>query len=273
MNKGQWDKYCRAAEERVQRVREQIAAASERSGRTPESVKLVSVTKYVTGTEGVEASLYAAGCTDFGENRASRLLDKWHLFNEKFHSAESEMFPPFFDPRRISWHFIGSLQRNKVRRILPYVSLIHSIDTPELYETVVRIMREENDKTETKKESSSDTPLFPEKVQVLLEVNISGEGNKHGFQPAQFLDQIGPLLEEKESRVEIRGLMGMGGLSSTPKEVRSQFAELRSLLESVQRTVPDRTNLTELSMGMSGDFEAAVEEGATIVRIGSILYP
>lgn len=268
MEKCQWEELCRGTAGRLEQVRARIAAAAQRSGRNADSVKLVAVTKYTAGTDGLESSLAESGAVDFGENRVSRLIEKWHLFDAESKQNQSGSFPPFPDPRRINWHFIGSLQRNKVRRVLPYVSLLHSVDTPELYEAVARIMDEENQDVRT----DSGTLPFPEKIPVLLEVNISGEGNKHGFQPETFLDQAGPILERK-NRVEVRGLMGMGGLASSPSEVRAQFAILRSLLDEARGAFPALTGLAELSMGMSGDFEIAVEEGATIVRIGSILYP
>ncbi|MGI5832847.1 MAG: YggS family pyridoxal phosphate-dependent enzyme [Thermoguttaceae bacterium] len=268
MEQNRWDELRRETADKLRRVHERIAEAATRSGRTPESVKLVTVTKYVTGAEGMEAALFDAGCVEFGESRVARLLKKWAFLNEASQKSDGEI--PYPDPRLIKWHFIGPLQRNKVRRLLPYVSLIHSIDTLELFKTIVRIMREENDPTTRSFPREESILPFPKKIPVLLEVNISGEENKHGFQPESFLEQVAPCFEKRE-RVEIRGLMGMGGLASTPDEVRRQFARLRLLFDEARHAFPD-ANLTELSMGMSDDFEIAVEEGATIVRIGSILF-
>lgn len=262
-----WEQLRKSTADKLRQVRGRIAETALHAGRDPESVKLVAVTKYVTADEGMEAALADAGCTDFGENRVPRLLEKWAFLKD---AQQKESAVPFPDPRKVAWHFIGSLQRNKVRRLLPCVSLIHSIDTPELFDAVARIMGEENNPA-TRTYAREDALLpFPKKIPVLLEVNISGEGNKHGFRPETFLEQAAPCFEKNEF-VEIRGLMGMGGLASAPGEVRAQFARLHSLLDRAREKFP-QANLTELSMGMSGDFEIAVEEGATLVRIGSVLY-
>lgn len=267
MDQSSWEQLRKSTAGKLRQVRDRIAEAALRAGRNPDSVKLVAVTKYVTAAEGMEAALYEAGCTDFGENRVPRLLEKWAFLKD---AQQKESAVPFPDPRKITWHFIGSLQRNKVRRLLPYASLIHSVDTPELFGAVARIMGEENNPaTRTYAREDALVP-FPKKIPVLLEVNISGEGNKHGFQPETFLEQAAPCFGTNEF-VEIRGLMGMGGLASAPDEVRAQFACLHRLLDKAREKFP-QANLTELSMGMSGDFEIAVEEGATLVRIGSILY-
>ena len=267
MDQSSWEQLRKGTADKLRQVRDRIAEAAQRASRDPASVKLVAVTKYVTADKGMEAALFDAGCTDFGENRVPRLLDKRAFLKD---AQQKENTVPFPDPSKITWHFIGPLQRNKVRRLLPCVSLIHSIDTPELFDAVARIMREENNPA-TRTYARQDALLpFPKKIPVLLEVNISGEGNKHGFQPETFLDQAAPCFEKSEF-VEIRGLMGMGGLASSPGEVRTQFARLHTLLGQAREKFP-QANLTELSMGMSGDFEIAVEEGATLVRIGSILY-
>lgn len=263
-----WEELRNSTADKLREVNERAARAAERSGRPADAVRVVAVTKYVEADRGFEAALFAAGCRDFGENRVAHLMDKWNALKEMSGKAGSD--PPQPDPRRIRWHFIGSLQRNKVRRLLPYTALIHSIDTPELFAAVVRIMREENDPA-TRTYAREDALLpFPKRIPVLLEVNISGEGNKHGFQPETFLEQAAPCFEQT-GPVEIRGLMGMGGLESSPGEVRAQFARLRELRDAARKAFPD-ADLTELSMGMSGDFELAIAEGATIVRIGSILY-
>lgn len=270
---GGWETLKSGTKAKLESVLERIGNAARRSGRTEKAVKLVAVTKYVDGTTGLEAALRSAGCVDFGENRVSRAMDKWHLFASRCGHAEPGGWA-MPNPKEIHWHFIGSLQRNKVRRLLPYVSLLHSIDTPELFDAVRRIMDEENEKGAGTAScaSAESSPVFPQSLPALLEVNISGEGNKHGFQPETFLDQAGPILENP-GRIVPCGLMGMGGLASSPQEVRTQFATLRKLFEEVCRLHTGLAGFKEISMGMSGDFEIAVEEGATIVRIGSVLYP
>ncbi len=282
MDQNDWMSIRNEVAGRLAAVRERMANAANRSGRSPEEVTLIAVTKYVTGREGLEAALLSAGCHVFGENRPQRLLDKRQFLAGRFVDPDSgptdgknsgESIP--FDSAQ--WHFIGPLQRNKVRKILPLVTLIHSVDTPELFAAINRILSEENQRKNSSppngQEEGTVTSLpFPEKIPVLFEVNISGEGNKHGFSPENFIDRAGPLLENPDRTIP-RGLMGMGGLTSTPEEIRKQFATLRRLGESVRTAFPTLTGFEELSIGMSGDFEIAIEEGATMVRIGSLLYP
>jgi pyridoxal phosphate enzyme (YggS family) len=155
----------------------------------------------------------------------------------------------------IRWHLIGSLQRNKVRKILPFTALIHSLDSLRLAEVIDRIAEEEQ--------------LPP--VHCLLEVALSQDSEKHGVEPAQvlkILDELGTF-----KNIVVDGLMGMAGLESDESQIRSEFELLRKTAESaLERNLPPNVPLSELSMGMSDDFEIAIEEGATIVRIGSILY-
>ena len=224
----------------VVRVRERIAKAAEESGRAPESVRLVAVTKYAEPHDGFLDALLAAGCRDFGENRPQKLLAKREVY-----AGQTE----------IRWHMIGPLQKNKIRKILPLVRLIHSVDSLELAAALDRIAGEESVPT----------------VEILLEANISGDGNKQGFEP----DALPDLLRafDRFPKLRVRGLMGMGGLDAPPAELGRQFSRLRRLLETCRAAYPDRSELTELSIGMSHDFEIAVREGATLVRVGSILYP
>jgi PLP dependent protein len=216
------------------RIRRRIADAAERSGRTAESVTLVAVTKSV----GVEQTreLALAGCLDLGEGRPQELWSKA--------SAIADV--------PIRWHLIGHLQRNKVERTLPLVSMIHSVDSLRLLRTI-NAAAEALDRT----------------VPVLLEVNISGDTAKHGFAPAEMPERI--VETSACRRVEVRGLMAMAGLDGDADRARNDFRNLRELRDRL-RDLPGGEGLSELSMGMSGDFEAAVEEGATIVRVGSALF-
>jgi len=219
----------------VVQVRQRIADAACASGRKPEDVRLVAVTKYV-GLEEIRATV-AAGCHVLGESRPQQLWDR----------AEALRDLP------IAWHLIGTLQRNKVRRSLPLVALIHSADSAELVAAIDRIAGE-----------------LQLRMPLLLEVNVSGEVSKHGLAP----EAVEPLLPElaQYQHVEIRGLMGMAGLEGGPEEARRDFARLRDLRDRLRPNAPDPIRLDELSMGMSGDFEEAIREGATIVRGGSALY-
>jgi len=154
-------------------------------------------------------------------------------------------------PGRIRWHFIGHLQSNKIRKALPLFELIHGVDTPEIAREIDRI--------------GGEMGLFP---RVLLEVNVSGEGSKHGFSPEQMERELEGLLSLP--RLQVDGFMAMAPLVSDQEEARPYFAQLRELRDRlvIQSGIP----LEALSMGMSGDFEVAVEEGATLVRVGSALF-
>lgn len=227
----------------VQNVRQRIAEAAQRAGRDESEVTLVAVSKYASLESGVIEALLEAGCTDLGESRPQSLLKK----AEHFAAGQSHA-------HGIRWHLIGSLQRNKIRKILPHLTLIHSIDSLRLAEAVDRIAEEE-------RQSS---------VNILLEVAISDDETKHGFKP----DEIPAALEElsQRKRLAVKGLMCMAGLRANADETRRQFAVVRHLADSLQKAgLPENMSLAELSMGMSDDFELAVEEGATLVRVGSLL--
>jgi pyridoxal phosphate enzyme (YggS family) len=216
-------------------VRERMALAATRAGRAPEEVRLIGVTKYVN----VEFTrmLREAGCTDLGESRPQSLWEK----AEGLFGTDT------------SWHLIGHLQRNKVRKTLPYVSMIHSIDS-------LRLLKEID--TEAREQKRT--------IQGLIEVNISGDAAKHGVAPDElegFLASVADI-----TNVSIVGLMGMAGLDSDWAQSQREFASLRELGERVAPRLPSNVHLTELSMGMSGDFEQAIAEGATLVRIGSTLW-
>jgi pyridoxal phosphate enzyme (YggS family) len=221
--------------ENLAEVRGGSAGGAARSGRGADAVSLVAVTKYV-GTAEVRA-LVEAGCTLLGESRPQELWEK----------AESLGDLP------VRWHLVGHLQRNKVRRTLPLVEMIESVDNPRLVAAIDRIAGE-----------------LSRRLPILLEVNVSGEPAKHGFEPAA----LEARLEELAGwgTVEIRGLMCMAGLEGDPEAARGDFARLRHLRDRLRERCPAGIVLDELSMGMSGDYEVAIEEGATIVRIGSALF-
>lgn len=221
--------------ENLAHVRQRIADAARRSGRSPDDVLLVAVTKYV-GVEIIEP-LLEAGATVLGESRPQQFWPK----------AEA------LAGRPIRWHMIGQLQRNKIRRTLPLVEMIHSAESLRLLESIDRIAGE-----------------LSLRIPVLLEANTSGDTTKHGFS-ADELAQTLPAMAEL-SNVEIRGLMCMAGLGTDAEGARDDFAALRQMRDRLRGDCPDTVRLDELSMGMSGDYEVAIEEGATIVRVGSALY-
>ena len=214
-------------------VRRRIEAACERANREPSSVQLVAVTKYAPMDAVRE--LVALGQRALGESRPQQLLERATLL----------------DASSVSWHLIGHLQRNKARKLLPVASLVHSIDSLRLLAAIDRLAEE--------------LSLRP---RVLLEVNVSGEASKHGFSP----DELRSAWKEVAAvnHLEIAGLMTMAPYSEDPEAARPVFRKLRKFRDELASAGP--LILPELSMGMSGDFEVAIEEGATIVRVGSSLF-
>ena len=219
----------------LSRLRERIVAAAWHSGRTADDVTMVAVTKYVGVDEA--GALVAAGCRELGESRPQQLWQKAEALKEQ----------------HVAWHLIGHLQRNKVRRTLPLVAMIQSADSERLIAAI----------DAASGELSRTTTL-------LLEVNVSGEEAKHGLAP----DVVESLLVRCADleHVTIRGLMAMAGRGGGPEAARADFARLRQLRDRLRSVCPPGVALDELSMGMSGDFEQAIHEGATIVRIGSALF-
>jgi pyridoxal phosphate enzyme (YggS family) len=219
----------------LSRIRERIAKAAETSGRSPSDVTLVAVSKYVDVAK--TAALYKAGCTQLGESRPQQLWEK---------ATAPEL-------SRVEWHLIGHLQRNKVRRTLPFVKLIHSVDSMRLLEAI--------------NENATEIGSL---VRVLLEVNCSGEMAKHGL-TADELERLLPELEYLPN-VQVCGLMTMAALEGDETIAARNFANLRNLRDQLRLECPPNVALDELSMGMSGDFEIAIREGATLVRVGSLLF-
>ncbi|MDY0087439.1 MAG: YggS family pyridoxal phosphate-dependent enzyme [Coriobacteriia bacterium] len=221
-----------AIAERYDAVRRQVADAADACGRDPQDITIVAVTKTV-GVDAIHDAL-AAGIVDFGENRVQEFTAKWGLFP------------------RARWHFIGTLQTNKVKDVVGKAHLIHSVDSLRLLSRIERRAAEQG-------------VIQP----VLLQVNVSGEEEKHGLSP----DDLSETLAEAADMdsVEVRGLMTMAPLARA-EDVRWVFRELRELRDSLRATLADGVELEHLSMGMSGDFRVAVEEGATIVRIGRALF-
>jgi pyridoxal phosphate enzyme (YggS family) len=221
--------------DRLARVRERVTLAAERAGRTADEVRLVVVTKGVSADQ-IRVAI-EAGATDLGENRVQDMLPKME---------ELSWLVPL--PR---WHFIGTLQKNKVRSVAGRVALIHSIDSVVLGHEVA--------KRSAAQGATQDA---------LLEVNASGEASKHGIPPDDAEAALEALAGEKGLR--IRGLMTIAPQGSLAL-ARSTFETLRDLRDRLGKTIAGAA-LTELSMGMTDDFEPAIEEGATIVRIGTAIF-
>lgn len=230
--------------ENIEHIRGKIDRAAAKSGRSSSAVKLMAVTKFRSIEE--IRSAYGAGIRLFGENRVQEAV-------EKFSDPALRM-----DDARL--HMIGVLQRNKVKSILPYVSCIHSVDRIELMEEIAKRLQAENPFL---------CPAF-RPLTLLIEVH-TGEESKSGFTSE---DGIVRALEyAQEANLNVGGFMTMAPLSLSPEsaEVRRSFVTLREIKERMQKRFPS-FSLTELSMGMSSDFETAIEEGATLVRIGTALF-
>jgi pyridoxal phosphate enzyme (YggS family) len=219
--------------ENLRAIQDRIRAACDRAYRTQESVLLLPVTK----TQSLDSiqSLYSLGFRDFGESRVQELLKK-----------HDEL------PNDIHWHFIGHLQSNKVKYLTPFVESIHSIDSIDLAQEVSERAK-------------------GRLIRILLEVNISGEEQKHGFGPTEAEFSAVRIATECPNLV-VSGLMGMASFEEDTERTRQQFRLLRKLRDEIAERHPELKAFRELSMGMSNDFEVAIEEGATIVRIGSALF-
>jgi len=209
-----------------------ITAAATRSGRDPSAIELVAVSKYQPAPQ--IRAMMEEGLTLFGESRVQEASAKIPLLPAKLH-----------------WHFIGHLQSNKIRKALPLFELFHSVDSLDVALAMDRIAEEMG--------------RFP---RVLLEVNVSGEASKHGFSPTSLKASLDQLL--KLPRLQVKGFMTMAPLTKDPETTRPYFAQLRELRDEAANDF--EIPLSSLSMGMSHDFEVAIEEGATLVRIGSALF-
>ena len=219
-------------------VQESVAEACRKSGREVADVRIVGVTKYVSAEWAAE--LVRAGCRDLAESRPQLLWEK----------AEALAGAP---PR---WHLVGHLQRNKVRRTVGLVSLIHSVDSLRLLEAI-----------------AAEGERIGCVSDVLVEVNLTGDAARSGVAAAD----LAPLVEQSLllPQVRVRGLMGMAAEPEGPDPAataRRQFASLRELRDQTAAALGGANELPELSMGMSGDFTEAILEGSTLVRIGSSLW-
>lgn len=219
--------------ENLAQIEERIQSACRRAGREREEVTLVAVTKTVDVPIVEEA--IEAGITDAGENIVQELERKLEAIGD-----------------RVRWHLIGHLQRNKVKYIIDRIDMIHSVDS-------VRLARE-IDKRAGK---------AGRKVDILLQVNIAEESQKYGI----YLPDLFGIIEEIKTfeHIEIRGLMNIAPYVEDPEDVRGDFIRMRELFHEVKEKYPELP-MTHLSMGMTGDFEVAIEEGATLVRVGSGIF-
>ena len=219
--------------ENLAKIKENIAAACEKSGRNPDDVLILAVTKTRSAQEINEA--IALGITDIGENRVQELMSKYDDVD-----------------KNVRWHIIGHLQTNKVKYIADKVCMIHSVDSEKLASEIDRQCQK-----------------IGKVMDILIEVN-SGEENKNGIS----YDDVYALIEKasKMENVRIRGLMTMAPLIAEETELRKVFSDLHKLSVDIESRKYDNVSMEYLSMGMSGDYALAVEEGATIIRPGRSLF-
>lgn len=235
-------------EQRYAAVRERVAAAAGRAGRKASDIVLVAVTKYAEPDQ--IRALVGLGHRDFGENKVQNLLQRVAIIDE-FMSRRRSLGGANGDTVR--WHMIGHLQRNKAKKAIELCRLIHSVDSLRLAEEIQHAAGKRE-----------------EPVDVLVQVNCSGERSKHGCPvpaAAHLAEQIDTMVA-----VRVRGLMTMAPYSENPEEARPTFARCRELFEEIKKTGVGEGKFNILSMGMSGDYEVAVSEGANLVRVGSAIF-
>jgi len=218
--------------ENLERVREQIAQATAKAGRAGDEIQLVAITKTHDAEKVREA--IEAGQILFGESRVQEARAK---------------IPEL--PSNLRWHFVGHLQKNKIRHALPLFEMIHSVDSLAPAEDINRIAEEEG--------------MHP---RVLLEVNVAGEGSKFGFHPEKLRTEMEALLALP--RLSIEGLMTIPPIAEEAEASRKYFVDLRELRDALEKDFD--LKLQQLSMGMTNDFAIAVEEGATLVRVGTAIF-
>ncbi len=218
----------------IELVYERIGRACRRAGRNPEEVQLVAVTKTVDVARIEEA--IAAGIEIVGENRVQEAWPKFQVIGN-----------------RVRWHMIGHLQTNKVKRALQFAEVIQSVDSVHLAQEIQK-QAEKLDRA----------------VEVLIEVNTSGESSKFGFSPESVLEGVQQIASL--SRLRVKGLMTIGAFLPDPNDVRPCFQLLRRLRDKIAARGLEGVEMDVLSMGMTDDFEVAIEEGSTMVRIGRLIF-
>lgn len=200
-------------------------------------VKIVAVSKFHSTDEIMEA--YEAGQRIFGESRVQELVQK----NEEL-------------PKDIEWHFVGGLQRNKVKQIAPFISLIHSVDSE-------RLMREVN------KQAAANNRT----ISCLLQIHVAEEDTKSGFTPDECLQFLSEGVFKEYTHVKLVGMMGMATFTDDKDKVRNEFQQLKQLFDKVKsQYFANDSDFKEISMGMTGDYPTAIEEGSTMIRVGTLIF-
>lgn len=220
--------------ENIKEIRQEIEAACSRAGRSKEDITLIAVSKTKPVSMILEA--HNEGIADFGENKVQELVDKYHEL-----------------PKTIRWHMIGHLQRNKVKSIVDKVVMIHSVDSIRLAEQI-----------------DLEAGKINRVMDVLLEVNISGEESKYGFTADEALEAFEEI--GRMPWICVKGLMTVAPFVENPEEVRIYFKKLHQLYIDMKCKNIDNVSMNALSMGMTGDYTVAIEEGATMIRVGSGIF-
>ena len=219
--------------ENIEKVKEKMLESASRAKRKIEDITLVVVTKTVSAA--IIENCVSLGIKNIGENKVQDAKEKFDMISDLYD---------------VKWHLIGHLQKNKVKSALSIFDFFHSIDSFELAEEI--------DKRASKK------------IPILLQANVSGEETKHGFSSEKLEREIEKIMSLPN--IEIRGLMTMAPLTEDAQICRKCFSELRELKEKLNSKYSDKLNMEHLSMGMSQDFEIAIEEGATMIRVGSSIF-
>lgn len=221
--------------ENYEKVKENIVRACEKAGRSPEDVTLIAVSK-TKPLSDIEELLSDTNAVDFGENKVQELVDKYENVS-----------------RPVNWHMIGHLQTNKVKYIVDKVCMIHSVDSLNLAKTI-------------EKEAAKHDVT----VNILIEVNVAQEETKFGLS----FDEVLPLIQEIKDfpHIRVKGLMTIAPFVDDPEDNRVYFRKLKDLSLDIQSKSIDNIDMSVLSMGMTNDYEVAVEEGATLVRVGTGIF-
>jgi hypothetical protein len=228
-----------AIAERLETVRERIEQACQRAGRSSDEITLVAVSKTFP-LEVIEAA-HELGLQHFGENRAREMRDKAREHPGRFNGGD------------LNWHMIGHLQRNKAKFVARHADYFECLDSPRLAE-------------ELDKRAAKNDRVMP----CLVQVNIAGADQKYGLPPEKAHDYLDSLAQYEHLHIE--GLMAMASFTDDPEEVRGEFRQMRELFETYDASGNPQVEMKELSLGMTNDFEVAIEEGSTMVRIGSAIF-
>lgn len=226
-------------QDRVRSVRERLARACERAGRSADDLTIVAISKTFP-MQAIDSGK-EAGLTHFGENRARQLRDK------------ARLRPGAFKGGDVTWHMVGHLQTNKAKFVARHADWFDALDRLPLAE-------------ELDERAAKNARVLP----CLLQVNVTGQEQKYGVDPADTHEVLDRCAQYEN--LEIRGLMAMATYVDNPEDVRGEFREMRELFETYDATNNPRVEMKELSIGMSNDFEVAIEEGSTMVRIGSAIF-